>query len=58
MLMGSLSGHLREGVVMGGGLAPFKEQKLKQETPAGPLGGDSPEDAPGTEVGAGVTEWR
>ena len=31
---------------------------MKQEALAGPLGGDSPEDVPGTEVGAGVTEWR
>ena len=32
----------------------FKGQELKEEAPAAPLGGDSPEDAPGTGVGAGV----
>ena len=34
-------------------ITPFQGQELKEEAPAGPLGGASPEDAPGTGVGAG-----
>ena len=34
-------------------IIPFQGQELKEESPAGPLGGDHPEDAPGTGVGAG-----
>ena len=36
-------------------ITPFQGQELKEEAPAGPLGGASPENAPGTwgEGGAG-----
>ena len=34
-------------------ITPFQGQELKEEAPAGLLGGDSPENAPGTGVGAG-----
>ena len=56
MLMGRLPGHPREEVRMDKWSAPFYEQELKEEAPAGPLGGDNPENAPGT--GAGVRGCR
>ena len=34
-------------------ITPFQGKELKEESPAGPLGGEHPEDAPGTGVGAG-----
>ena len=53
MLTWSLSGQPREGGRDGRMITPFQGQELKEEAPAGPLGGASPEDAPGTGVGAG-----
>ena len=35
---------------------PLSGQELKEEAPAGPLGGDSPENVPGTGVGGGRVE--
>ena len=34
-------------------ITPFQGQELKEEAPAGPLGGDNPEDTPRTGVEAG-----
>ena len=52
-----------QGIQGGGGdglmITPFQGQELKEEAPAGPLGGDNPEDAPGTGVGGGQSgdDW-
>ena len=50
MLMGAF-----QGIQGGGGdgrmITPFQGQELKEEAPAGSLGGDSPENAPGTGIG-------
>ena len=49
-----------QGIQGGGGdgrmITPFQGQELKEEAPAGPLGGDNPEDDPRTrvETGGGV----
>ena len=52
MLMGAFQG-IQGGDGNGWMITLFKGQELKEEAPAGLLGGDSPENAPGTGVGAG-----
>ena len=52
MLMGAFQG-IQGGDGDGRMITPFKGQEMKEEAPDGPLGGDNPEDAPGTWVGAG-----
>ena len=52
MLNGAFQG------IQGGGwdgriITPFQGQELKEEAPAGPLGGDNPEDDPRTGVETG-----
>ena len=51
MLMGAFQG-IQGGDGDGRMITPFKGQEMKEEAPDGPLGGDNPEDAPGTWVGA------
>ena len=57
MLMGGFQG-IQGGDGNGWMITLFKGQELKEEAPAGPLGGDNPEDAPGSRVEAGWGEGR